>query len=658
MAAVFTISAGTALGTIAPVDAAASEITRESVSSAGAQGDGPSRAPYFDSSGRFLAFSSHATNLIANDGNEAEDVFLRDRLAESTERVSIARSGEEGDGASGDPSLSDGGRYVAFTSEATNLVPGDSNGVSDVYVKDRATGKVRRVNLTPSGAQSAGGAGGAQISGDGRYVAFLSSATDLTADPSDGFTTAAFLRDLRSGTTRLVSRRPDGSAAEAHDVSVSRDGQRVAFASYETIAGASGGGNNAAAYVFFASTGRTKAALVPPPGGTGVEASWDDGVFAPQISADGRYLTLITDAWGYVRGDDGESDDVYIIDLETGATSVATQDFHIEDFDWANQLSISGDGNVVAFGLRDSSSGVWRHYAHDRRTGFTRHVPADSPTDGGFGIALDGTGQLIAVTSSSSDLVAGDTNGVADLFTWRVPSPPCTIRGTPGNDTIEGTPGDDVLCGLGGNDTLQGMAGNDVLVGGPGTDTVSYARAPRSVSVDLATGMATGEGTDQLSTLENVTASTHADQILPGRFSGRYRGLGGADEMAAPYGYLRIQGGSGNDLITLSGVAGGSLVHGGRGGDEVQFTQSAIADLGAGTAESGFFDAQTVFSLMGFEDLSGSDSSDWLTGSSADNVILGGDGDDQLRGGAGTDRCDGGPGTDTATECETVLEVP
>jgi Tol biopolymer transport system component len=657
LAAATAVCAGTATGAIAPVDAAVPGMTRQSVSSAEAQGNGPSRDPYLSASGRYLAYSSQATNLVANDRNGAEDVFLRDRRSGSTMRVSVARSGDEADGASGDASLSDDGAYVAFTSEATNLVTGDTNGVSDVFVKNLATGGVRRVNVSPSGAESPAGAGGAQISGNGRYVTFLSSATDLTSDPSDGVT-AAFLRDLRTGTTRLVSRRPDGSAAEAHDVSISRDGRRVAFGSPDPIAGGGGGGNNSVAYVFSTTTGNTRFAMVPPPGGTGVDASWDDGVFAPQISANGRYLALITDAWGYAAGDDGESDDVYVIDLATRAITVATQDIAIEDFDWPNQLALSGNGRVVAFGLMDSSTGMWKHYVHDRRAGITRPVPADTSTSAGFGITLDGTGRLVGVMSSASDLVAGDTNGVADVFTWRVPPLPCTIRGTSGNDTLVGTSGDDVLCGLEGNDTLQGGGGNDTIAGGPGTDTVSYARAARSVRVDLTAGTATGEGRDRLLSSENVTASAHADQVLPGKLSGRFRTLGGADELTAPYGFVRIQGGAGNDLITLSGVAGGSLVSGGRGRDEARFTQSATADLGAGTAESGFSETPTLFALLAFENVTGSDSFDRLTGSSANNVIVGGDGDDEMRGRGGTDRCDGGPGSDTAAGCEVVLGVP
>ncbi len=649
------VMAAMCTGTIESVDAAVPGKTRESVSSTEAQGNGPSAEPDLSPNGRYLAFSSQASDFVGDDTNGADDVFVRDRRAGTTERVSVSGTGVQGDGVSSDASLSDDGRYVAFTSEATNLVPGDTNGVPDVFVKDRTTGGVERVNVQGSGAQSVAGASGAQISGNGRYVAFLSSATDLTPDISDEVT-AGFIRDLKTGTTQLVSRRSKGIAADASDVSISRSGRRVAFASYDTIEGSGGGGNNADAYVFNTSTGRTQAPLHPPPGGTGVWASWDDGVFAPEISASGKFLALVTDAWGFARGDDGENDDVYLINVDTHAISVATQDFEIEDYDWASRLAVSGDGSTVAFGLYDD--GVWRHYVHDRRSGVTRHVPADSPTDGGFGIALDETGGLFALQSSRSNLVVEDTNGVADLFSWSVPPLPCTIRGTAGDDTLTGTPGNDVVCGFQGDDVLQGRGGNDLLVGGPGTDTASYVRAPGPVLADLTARTVTGQGNDRLSTIENLTGSRYGDRILPGKFSGRYRGLNGPDQIFGSYGFNRLVAGPGDDVVTLPPVAGGSLVSGGRGVDEVRFTLSSTANLGTGRANSGFIDGPGDFDLLGFENVTGSDSLDWLTGSAGNNIIRGGNGDDRLRGGRGIDRCYGGQGIDTAANCETVRGVP
>jgi hypothetical protein len=128
--------------------------------------------------GRFVAFDSFATNLVPGDTNNRRDVFVRDRQGGTTRRVSLGSGGAQGNGDSVLPSISAGGRFVAFISGATNLVPGDTNGFIDVFVRDRQAGTTERVSLGPDGVQGNGG--------DSRFVAFTSGATNLVPGDTNG----------------------------------------------------------------------------------------------------------------------------------------------------------------------------------------------------------------------------------------------------------------------------------------------------------------------------------------------------------------------------------------------------------------------------------------------------------------------------------------
>ena len=150
------------------------ETTRASVDGAGNQGNSLSQFPRISAGGRFVAFESLASNLVDGDTNEALDVFVHDRQTRRTTRVSLSGGGAEGNSASGVPCLSGGGRFVAFESLASNLVDGDSNESTDVFVHDRQTGETTRVSVGSRGRQANGGSAGSSVDGRGRYVAFES----------------------------------------------------------------------------------------------------------------------------------------------------------------------------------------------------------------------------------------------------------------------------------------------------------------------------------------------------------------------------------------------------------------------------------------------------------------------------------------------------
>ncbi|MGB4056557.1 MAG: type I secretion C-terminal target domain-containing protein [Alphaproteobacteria bacterium] len=205
------------------------------------------------------------------------------------------------------------------------------------------------------------------------------------------------------------------------------------------------------------------------------------------------------------------------------------------------------------------------------------------------------------------------------------------ITGSVNADTLNGAGGNDIINGGLGNDTLLGAAGNDTLNGGEGVDTASYAFVGTGVVVNLATGTATGEGSDTLSLIENVTGSGFNDTLT-----------GDTNANA-------LLGGNGND--TFVGGAGGDTLNGGNGVDTANYSTSSakvVIDLQNGTASGG--DAQGDI-LIGIENIVGSNiiggAQDTIYGNASANNISGLAGDDIIEGGAGSDVLDGGAGWDT-----------
>lgn len=197
------MAAMTLMGVMATTSAAAEEETTRSAEGSGDQANGESFSPSISRHGRFVAFDSEASNLVVNDTNRSRDVFVHNRKTDTTERVSINSSGNQANNQSWGPSVSFRGRLVAFGSWAANLVANDT-GYADVFVHNRRTETTRRVSVDGAGDQANGRSNYPSISDDGRYVAFLSDANDLVASDTNGFQDI-FVRDLKSGTTELVS---------------------------------------------------------------------------------------------------------------------------------------------------------------------------------------------------------------------------------------------------------------------------------------------------------------------------------------------------------------------------------------------------------------------------------------------------------------------
>jgi hypothetical protein len=400
--------------------------TRISKSSAGAEGNGDSTYPSISSDdGRYVAFQSAATNLVAGDGdtNGKTDIFVRDRNTGSTYLVSKNSGGVEGNGDSGNPEISADGRYVTFESAANNLVTGDTNSVTDVFVRDRTTGTTTRVSRDSAGVQGNGLSLDPSISDDGRFVAFGSAATNLVSGDTNG-ERDVFVRDRQTGTTTKVSKSSAGVAGDALSgtPSISADGRYVVFES--TATNLVSGDTNAKFDVFVRDrqTGTTTRVSKSSAGAEGNDISE-----YPTISADGRYVTFESDATNLVSGDTNGAVDVFVRDRQAGTTTrVSKSNAGVEGDDASLNPAISSDGRYVAFHsiatnlVSGDTNGNSDIFVRDRQTGTTTRVSRDSAgvegNDDSYTPSISADGRYVTFESDATNLVSGDTNAMYDIF--------------------------------------------------------------------------------------------------------------------------------------------------------------------------------------------------------------------------------------------------
>ncbi|WP_448204952.1 hypothetical protein [Azospirillum sp. sgz302134] len=432
----------------------------------------------FSPDGHKIVFNSDASNLVPGDSNGARDVFVRDLTTGVVTRLSVRADGVQGNGASSSPALSPDGGKVLFASTASNLVPGDSNGVEDFFVKDPATGAVMAVTSAANGTPGNGASYNARFSPDGRKVAFSSTASNLVSGDSNGVEDV-FVKDLTTGAVTRVSVNAGGAQGNGGSGSpvFSPDGSKLLFSS--TASNLTPGDTNGLADYFVKdlTTGAVTAVTSAADGTRGNGASSE-----PVFSPDGRRVAFSSDASNLVPGDTNGVRDVFVKDLATGAVT---------------RISAKADGTQG-----NGASGS----------------PVFSPD-----------GHRIAYSSAASNLVAGDTNGAADVFTATlsdVNHPPTavpdtgidtaeTLTGTAGKDVLYGKQGNDTLDGNGGDDTLSGGAGNNLLDGGDGRDTALYG-APRSsyTITHTAPGEVTVAGPDGTDTVRNVEQLAFGDMTV------------------------------------------------------------------------------------------------------------------------------------------------
>ncbi len=295
-------------------DMQTNELVIVDVSSSEVQGNNMSFAVTISDNGRIAAFDSRASNLVANDSNSKDDVFVRDLVAGTTNRVSTSSSAEQSNGDSCLMSISADGRYVVFESLASNLVDGDTNGVGDVFVKDIQSGVTERISVSTSGTQANGSSGTClpgKISSDGRYVAFPSMASNLVDYDTNG-TGDVFIRDRQTGQTILVSVSSSGTQGNlgADTIAISNNGQFVAFSSGSTnlVEGDTNGKNDI--FLHNLLTGETTLISLSTGGLQGNKNS-----SYPSISVDGGVVAFVSDATNFVPGDTNNMQDAFVTDL-------------------------------------------------------------------------------------------------------------------------------------------------------------------------------------------------------------------------------------------------------------------------------------------------------------------------------------------------------
>ena len=420
------ITAGTilfALVFIAPPTYGA-ETARVSVSTASAQSNNDSFLPDLNENGRLVSYYSFATNLVPGDTNGKRDVFVYDRQTGATTRVSVATGGGQSNGESIEPALSANGRYVAFRSDATNLVPGDTNGTIDVFVHDRQTGTTSRVSVATGGGQSNNNSFTPALSADGRFVAFHSFATNLVAGDTNGVLDV-FVHDRQTSTTTRVSVATGG--IQANNTSragfLSADARWVVFESDATnlVAGDTNGVRDL--FVHDRQTGATTRVSVATGGGQVNGESVD-----AELSADGRYVAFQSDATNLVAGDTNGVGDVFVHDRQTTTTtrvSVASGG-GLQGGGESSEGTISGDGRFVAFLsfatnlVPGDTNGEGDVFVHDRRTNTTTRMSVTTGGEQGNDFscnpAISQDGRIVGFFSDSTNLVPGDTNGKRDIF--------------------------------------------------------------------------------------------------------------------------------------------------------------------------------------------------------------------------------------------------
>ena len=371
--------------------------------------------------GRYVAFCSRASNLVPGDTNGSLDVFVYDRQTDTTERVSLGFDGLQANGDNYAPSISADGRYVAFHSYASNLVPDDTNGRWDVFVHDRQTGTTERVSVASDGTQGNADSNSASISADGRYVAFHSYASSLVPEDTNG-RWDVFVHDRQTGTTEQASLASDGTQgnSDSETPTISANGRYVAFRSSANnlVPGDTNGYSDI--FVYDRQAGTTERVSVASDGTQG-----NSGSGSPSLSADGRYVAFCSIADSLVPGDTNDRWDVFVYDRQTDTierVSVASDGSQATGDSAAP--SLSADGRYVAFHFSSGSLGEFDGYpnvfVYDRQTDTVERASTavdGSPANGHcYAPVISADGRYVVFESRASNLVSGASDPYWQVF--------------------------------------------------------------------------------------------------------------------------------------------------------------------------------------------------------------------------------------------------
>jgi len=559
----------------------------------GNPGSDDAEMPQITPDGRYLVFHT-LSRLVSQDSNLLRDVYRKDLQSGAIERVSLSAAGGMANGSSTDAHLSDDGRFVVFTSTASNLVAGDTNGFADIFVKDMQTGAVRLVSAAANGAAANAASAVARITPDGRFIVFESLASNLVAVDDNG------RWDVFVATNPLVE---DDDEIRATVSYVAPTGvERLTLTGTADID----------------ATGNDLANLLT---GNGGRNRLDGGAGADTLAGGGGDDTYVVDALDTVVELAGEGID----EIRTAATFYTLAIANVENLAYVGTDVFVGTGDGAA----------------NRITGGAGNDTLDGAA--GDDTLIGGAGNDLYIVDSPGDVVVeqpgGGTDEIRTILTVFALADNIERLAYTGTAAFEGR-GNAVpnrIASGTGQDTLDGGAGNDTLVGGAGDDTY-IVDGPGDVVTESA-----GGGTDEIRTALAAYALASANvENLAFVGTGAFAGIGDG-------GANRVVGGAGND--TLDGGAGDDTLVGGAGDDV--YIVDATGDVVTETAGGGSDEIRTAMSSYTLA----SDNVESLvftgtgafaaTGDAGANYIVGGSADDSLAGAAGADTLDGGAGADT-----------
>ena len=434
------IAAALAGAVAGPAHGAPQSTAMASVSTGGVQGNLDCVWLHVSADGNRIVFQTASSTLVPGDTNGTHDIFVRTVDTATTTRVSVDASGNEANGWSQAPRISTDGKYVVFESAASNLAPGDTNGWSDVFLKDLVTGAITRVSVSSSGAPANGPSQRSAVSGDGRFVSFSSYADNLVPGDTNG-TWDVFVHDTFSGVTTRASVSSTGLQADDWTFSsgISADGRIVVF--HGPASNLVPGDTNGTWDVFVhdRDSGVTSFVSVSSQGvlGTGESKS-------PEISADGRFVVFGSEATNLVPGDLNwhgplsPGADIFVRDRVKNTTVRVSLDAAGNEVHHSSRDGeISPDGRWVSFRspspdlVPGDANGIEDVFLKDTLTGAIELASVSSTGVHGNGksafSAVAAGGQYVAFLSSADNLARPDNNGRSDIFLRdRTLQPPVT----------------------------------------------------------------------------------------------------------------------------------------------------------------------------------------------------------------------------------------
>jgi len=405
-----------ALGVAAPALSAphAPRLERISTGARGTQADGASTTPAISADGRYVAFASAATNLVPGDHNGVTDLFVRDLRTGRTVRVAqgpiVDRSAFSADG-----------RYLVFVTTAA-LTKGDTNGAEDIYLRDLRTGRTERVSHGHAPATPAPHLNSAPtISGNGRYVAYVTASPDTVPGDTNGREDVV-VHDRRTGRDELVQFTTGGAQGDgdALQPALGADGRYVAFTTSAQLDPAHDWTHAQNVYVRDRVKGVTEQISIP------TRFVYKSSSFGPSMSANTRLVAFASNVDSLVPGDTNKTTDVFLFDRTRQTTvrlSTATDGTQGDGASYG--VSLSADGRYAAFSssatnlVPGDTDGVADIFVKDLRTGTVRQLTpgADAPT---YLVDLDADGRSATLASPATNLVPADSNGVSDVFVDRL----------------------------------------------------------------------------------------------------------------------------------------------------------------------------------------------------------------------------------------------